>query len=518
MLEFLFIKIVVFMCGSVLMALEISGSRILAPYFGNTIFVWASLIGVLLTALACGYYVGGKLADRKPSYITWGSIVALAGLFTLSIPFISGPVNRLIAGLSVEDRIGSLLVSSIIFFGPSVLLGMVSPFAIKFNLKNIVSVGNVAGKLYAISTMGNIFGTLFTAFYLINKVGVFSIFIILGLVLLTTSIFIFIFLLKNRALGFKVFIFFLIIALFSIITPNPPLIKVSNAETLVFQKDSFYNHIIVVDNMEMGTRGLRFGKHDQTAIFLDGSHESVHLLHSVLFHLPVVFVPEVKDVLFLGCGGGVVPRNYYYDYPAVDIDVVEIDPTVASISKEYFFLRTKPNLKLFIEDGRRFVQKANKKYDIIVIDVCYSDSEFPFHMLTQEFFNELKKIAKPYGAVCFNIISSFQKGENGLFLSVYKTLQTVFRNVYTFSGIILDESKVQDKTTNFVIIATESQRRLSKSDLYRKMADISASQQVKISNFQEYIRYYFEIEPSSLEKTILLTDDYAPVEYLSAKN
>ena len=518
MAEFLFIKIVVFICGSVLMALEISGSRILAPYFGNTIFVWASLIGVLLTALACGYYIGGKLADRRPSYITWGSIIALAGIFTLFIPFISGPVNRLIVGLSIEDRIGSLIVSSIIFFAPSVLLGMVSPFAIKFNLKNIVSVGDVSGKLYAISTMGNIFGTLFTAFYLINKVGVFSIFIILGLVLLATSIFIYIFLLKNRLLGLKVFVILLIITLFSIIMPNPPLIKVSKAETLVFQKDTFYNHIIVVDNMEKGTRGLRFGKNDQTAIFLDGSHESAHLLHSVLFHLPVVFVPEVKDVLFLGCGGGVVPRNYYYDYLGVDIDVVEIDPTVASVSKEYFFFRTKPNLRLFIEDGRRFVQKANKKYDIIIVDVCHSDSEIPFHMLTQEFFNELRNITKPYGAVCFNVISSYPKGKNSLFLSVYKTLQTAFRNVYTFSGIFLDESKGQDETSNFIVIATESQRRLSRSDLYRKMLDLSASQRVKISNLEEYIRYYFEVESPILNKATLLTDNYAPVEYLSAKN
>ena len=512
--EFIFIKIIVFISSSVLMAIEISGSRILSPYLGNTIFVWASLISVLLAALACGYWWGGKLADRNPSYTLWGSIIALAGMFTLIIPFLNQMAARLIMSLNIDDVIGPLFASCIIFFWPSVLLGMVSPFAIKFNMKNILNVGNVAGKLYAISAVGNISGTLFTAFYLINKMKVSSIFTLLGMVLVFTSLLIFI--LNKNSVNYILFAIFMCISLALAIVPHSPLVEISDKEVLIFQKDSFYNHIIVSDNMVRGIRRLRFGKADQAAILLSNK-ESIYNCTDML-HLPVAFSEQLNDVLFIGCGGGIATRNFYFDYPGIKIDVVEIDPIVAYASKNYFFLETSFRLNMFVEDGRRFIQKTSKKYDIVIVDAFNANGQVPFYMVTKEFLLEISKIIRADGVVAFNIISSVYGKRGGIFLSFYRTLQSVFKNVYAFPNTIFDEKIDYERKMNIIIVATKSKERLSITELHEKMSSLVNSGRVKIFNFADYARCLLDINPAETNKAPTFSDEYAPVELLSSIN
>ena len=177
----------VFICGAVLMSAEMVGSRILAPYFGSAIFVWGSLIGVVMVALASGYYIGGRVADRYPAFTVLCGLVGAAGLFLLVMPAFSNSVCGAIEETFTGPRAGPLLASIVLFLVPGILLAMVSPFAVRLSARDLSSLGNVTGRLYALSTGGSIIGTLGTAFVLVPFVGVRALVFVLGMTLLLTA-------------------------------------------------------------------------------------------------------------------------------------------------------------------------------------------------------------------------------------------------------------------------------------------------------------------------------------------
>jgi predicted membrane-bound spermidine synthase len=177
----------VFVSGAVVMALELLGSRLLAPVFGNSIFVWGSLIGVVLSALSAGYYLGGKLADRKPEFQLLSVIIFAAGLLVIALPAIAPPLFDGIVKLDMGDRYSPLLATLALLGPPSLLLGMVSPFAIRLVARSVEGLGRVSGNLYALSTLGSILGTFFTVFVLIPEFGVNKILLGLGVLLLVVA-------------------------------------------------------------------------------------------------------------------------------------------------------------------------------------------------------------------------------------------------------------------------------------------------------------------------------------------
>lgn len=187
------LKLIVFISGSVLMALEIVGSRLLSPFFGNSVFVWSSLISVFLISLSVGYHLGGKLADKMPHPKILSAIIFGSGVLIFIIPFIQESVNNAIFDYDLGLKISPLIASCILFLLPGILMGAVSPFAVKMSATSIETLGNVSGNISAISTIGNIFGTLFTSFYLIPTIGTKLIINLLGLTLLLSSGLIFIY-------------------------------------------------------------------------------------------------------------------------------------------------------------------------------------------------------------------------------------------------------------------------------------------------------------------------------------
>ncbi|HBR28985.1 MAG TPA: spermine synthase, partial [Firmicutes bacterium] len=157
------LTLIVFLSGAVLMSLEMVGSRILAPTFGSSIYVWGSLIVVVMAALTLGYYVGGRIADRYPDLLVIGMILAVAGTFISFLPFWTSRVNFLCGQL--EPRVGSLLAATAFFFFPSILLATISPYAVKLSSHTLANLGNIAGRLSAISSIGSVVGTLLTSFF-----------------------------------------------------------------------------------------------------------------------------------------------------------------------------------------------------------------------------------------------------------------------------------------------------------------------------------------------------------------
>jgi len=162
---------IVFVNGAALMGFEILGSRVLAPSFGNSIFVWGSLIGVFMAGMALGYFVGGWLGDHWSSPRLLALLLILPGLILLLFPYVAFPCVEFLAGLDLGPRGGPFAAALLLFLLPSVFLGAVSPYAFVLVLQDLKRAGRSVGALYAVSTVGSIFGTLGTAFYLILWVG-----------------------------------------------------------------------------------------------------------------------------------------------------------------------------------------------------------------------------------------------------------------------------------------------------------------------------------------------------------
>lgn len=166
------IKFVVFICGAIVMSFEILGSRVLAPNFGSSVFVWGSLISVFLAGLSAGYYLGGRLADINPSSRRLSLILIIPGLLLLTFPLYSVPISDWIFMKDLGVRTSPLMASAVLFLVPSVFLGIVSPYTAKLMICSMHTSGKTIGTLYALSTFGSIIGTLTTSFYLITLAGV----------------------------------------------------------------------------------------------------------------------------------------------------------------------------------------------------------------------------------------------------------------------------------------------------------------------------------------------------------
>lgn len=495
---------VVFVCGGVLMGLEIVGSRILAPAFGNSIFVWGSLISVVLAALSLGYWLGGIVADRWPRLGVLGLLIAIPGVMIALLPLVYPALNRDLAASDLGMRLGPLVSSIGLFLLPSVFLGMISPFAVRLQARAVASVGSTAGGLYAVSTAGSIAGTLATAFYFISLLGVANIVHGLGLTLLVVAAAVF---LGERRTGKAVSAMVCLALVLSTVVWYS---KTRAAEPgLLVEKDSFYNHIYLAE--DGSTRYMDFGNLRQSAMLLKDPTELI-LRYTRFLALSVAFRPEPKRVLVLGLGGGSFPKRLYHDFPDVTIDVVDIDPEVIAIAKQYFQVPNDARLRLHSQDGRRFVQQVATQYDLIFLDAYNSDT-IPFHLTTREFYQELATHLAPGGFVVSNIIASLRGPGSAFFRAMYRTLSEIFPVVYVVptydlsTGIVLGE-------INIILFATKEGPRLSRAELVAR-AGRAGGRLVPASELAQSAAHLMEI-PVEVGDVPTLTDDFAPVEILRA--
>ncbi len=380
------LQLTVFVCGAVLLGLEIVGSRVLAPYFGGSIFVWGSLISTFLAGLTLGYYLGGFLADRRPRLLVMAGLILLAGVLVVILPMVHPPVNRAIASVDFGPRLNPLLATLCLFFLPSVCMGTVSPYAIKLAASSLATIGNTAGLIYAISTAGSIVGALLTAFYLIQMIGVRSILYSLGITLMALALLLII---VHRATTERLSKHIMVWGVCGMVCAALPALAAVN---ILYEKDSLYHHIIVTDDNDMRT--LRFDRLRQSALDLKDPYRMV-FHYTQYLHLAMVFHENPQRALFIGLGGGSAPRRFHRDYPSLVIDVAELDPEVVSVAKRYFMFQEDDRMKVQAVDGRIFLQKTPQQYDIIVLDAYYADA-IPFHLATREFLTGTQSQAQPH--------------------------------------------------------------------------------------------------------------------------
>jgi spermidine synthase len=495
---------VVFVCGAVLMALEIVGSRMLAPYFGNSIFVWGSLISVVLAALSLGYWLGGIAADRWPRFSILATLIAVPGVIIALLPFVYPGLNRGIADGNMGARLGPLVSSLILFLVPSVFLGTISPFAVRLQARTVASVGSTAGGLYAVSTAGSIVGTLLTAFYLIAILGVANIVHGLGLTLLVVAAGIF----AGRRRMTQAGITMLCGAV--LLTAMIWHARTQAAEAgLILEKDSFYNHIRLAED---GTqRYMDFENLRQSAMLLKDPWE-LRLRYTRFLSLALTLTPEPKRILILGLGGGSFPKKLYRDIPDVVVDVVDIDPEVIAIAKQHFLVPEDARMHLHAMDGRRFVQETRERYDLIFLDAYNSDT-IPFHLTTREFYREIQARLAPGGVVVSNIIGTLRGPQSAFFRAMYRTLSEVFATVYTVPTYDQSDGWIMGDI-NIILFATQERTRLGRGDFVARAGRVGGKL-VPASDLAEYAAHLLEV-PIEAKDVPILTDDFAPVEILRA--
>lgn len=183
------LEIIVFICGAVVMAYEIIGSRMLGPYVGTSMFVWTSIIGVILLSLSVGYMWGGRIADQKPRADVLSMYIFIAGLFIILSTFIKDFILEFLLNTISNVKVVSIIASVMLFTIPSVLLGMVSPFAARIKMKTVEKSGSTVGNLYAVSTVGSIIGVFLAGFYFIPNFKITNILLLFAIVLIGASLY-----------------------------------------------------------------------------------------------------------------------------------------------------------------------------------------------------------------------------------------------------------------------------------------------------------------------------------------
>jgi len=382
----------VFGAGIGALATEITASRLLAPYFGSSTIVWANLIGIVLAALALGYWLGGRIADRRPEPALLGYIVLAAAVCVAAIPFVAKPfLDLTVEGLdeaSAGAVIGSFFAVLLLCAPPVVLLGMVSPFAIRLSVASIATAGTVAGRLYALSTAGSLLGTFLPALVLIPAVGTQRTFLVTAALLAGSACFL---------LGARYLVVAAVLAVLAVVPPG----AVKAQAGLLHEETSYYQYIQVVEE-EDGRRLLHLN--EGVAVHSVWRPDSVLTggVWDAFLALPPLLGRDLERVAILGNAAGTTARALGVYYPAAAVDGVELDPAVSRVGRRYFGLDEIPQLEVHDADARPFLRATDQRYDLIVVD-AYHQPYVPFYLATREFFALVRQHLAPGGIVALNV-------------------------------------------------------------------------------------------------------------------
>jgi spermidine synthase len=412
-------QVAAFISGFVLMAYELAGSRILSPVVGSSTYVWTGIIGVIVAALSVGYFLGGRLADRRQrsadiALLLVASAAAIASTLLLGDVVLAG-----LSGMSIDVRIKSLIASLILFAPASVLLGAISPYLARMHTPSLQQTGRSIATLSALNSLGGITGTFLVGFVFFGFIGSReTLFVLVGLLVLCSLL---LATKDMRPMHIKVLAALLLVSALSMslrLTTTPAVASIETPISSYLVRDVLYNgqraRILV-----MGPGGY------QSAVYLDGSKELV-IEYTRAIAQAVALHENPKDILIIGGGTFTMPEYFAREYPAAQIDVVEIDPGLEGIAKKYFSYSEPKNVAIHAEDARMYMLKNERKYDVIITD-AFSDTGIPFSLTTTEFASRIAGSLKPRGVVLSNIIAANNDHCRQLLGSIYGTYAEYMR-------------------------------------------------------------------------------------------
>lgn len=392
------LEVTAFVSGFVLMVYELAGARILAPSIGSSTYVWTSVIGVIIAALSLGYWTGGKIADKRGYMIDIARLCLAIGLMVTYTLIAYGSLLDWVV-VSFEDPRWQGVMASLLLFAPtSFLLGMLSPYLAKMNVRSLKTTGSSIASLSALNSVGGIVGTFVAGFILFSYIGSHETLAILAATMIALSWLI------GPKIQWKWRAAISIIIAIAIASPQSVVHGVSI--------DTPSAHYTILDNMPWrggDIRALAAGPSAvQSGIYKEKPDELVFWYTQQLAAVAAA-ADKRDDILVLGGGAYTLPRYLAEKYPNSTIDVVEIDPKLADISRQYFNYEDRSNIRLISDDARSYVNQTTKKYDIVFVDV-YSDTHVPFTMLTREYGDRIDAITKPEGIVAANMIAGLTHG------------------------------------------------------------------------------------------------------------
>lgn len=497
----LVIPLIVAFTGACVLMIEVLAVRILAPYFGNTIYTFSSVLTVVLAALSVGYYCGGRLIDRSPMLRTFFRAILFAGigvlvlhaLVTILLPFV---------GFRLNPISGPLVLSTLFFGAPCVFLGLLSPMAVRLQKDVNVreGIGGTAGDIFCFSTIGSIAGSLLAGFVLIPVFGITTILLTIGVALATLGL-LGLFLSQKRFSGLwlpgiGILLAFVITGELLVRTPG---------KGVLLLHEGLYEHIAVMDGAWNG-RPVRFLRQDSnlsSAKFLDAPFTDLVFEYTKYFAIQKLLKPRIERALFLGAGAFTLPRLLLHEQPTADVHVAEIEPALAEIARTYFAVPSDARLQTHVSDARRFLYEAEAPYDLIYGDAYASGFTVPPHLLTQEFFRLVKDRLSPDGIFIGNFFGNLTEAAPSFVMSAMRTFRSVFPNSTFFA--VTDRTSPHPQHIAFV-----GQNCASPTDFCSPT--IRHSSDTFLASLCQKI---IDVSPKTLAAFPLFTDDYAPVEYLA---
>ena len=402
-----------FSTGFVILVLEILGFRLFAPFFGSSVYVTGSLIGVVLGALSVGYYLGGACADRYPRVdLLYGSLLA-AGIYMVPCYLRSRPILVHFQGYGMVY--GALLAALVIFGVPMLLLSMVSPSLIRL-LGTEQRLGVTSGAIFSLSTVGSILGSFLTTFYLIPRLGSKATFLLAILVTVIVAV-------GGLSLRSRRNLGLMVLSLPLLASP-----ATARDPRIIYQTDSLYSVLYVYE--DGGARWLAFNN----PIWMESyTPLNGNLLHTYREYFNLApYLTEVSTALVLGMSAGASVQQKLR-FTDMSVDAVEIDPKVVELADKYFGTRESGSLRIHVEDARSFLARTGKKYDFIEVDLFQGGPNIPFYVVTEEFFRLVRERLTDRGIMMMNVLGVQEVKEmEGLVASVGNTVASVFPTLFHY--------------------------------------------------------------------------------------
>jgi spermidine synthase len=438
---------VVALSGAAVLTLEILGTRVLGPFYGVSLYLWSALISTTLAALAVGYWLGGRWADRGPRGGRLALVLLGAGLWTVAIPWLRVPVLALGEGHGLRTAV--LLGAGALFFPPLALLGIVGPYAIRLGARSVDEVGRTAGDLFAVSTLASVAAALLSGFVLVPALGVTRLLWAVGATLFLAAA-------LARGLGgargpggaagasLALVACLGLAAAAAAPAVSPTLAAhVSPARLPASVKlacETPYGALRVVDHA--GLRMLLLDGAVHTAVTTDDYAPRQEYVP--VAELGTEWVDRRGRALIVGLGGGALARALAFQ--GWKVDAVEIDPVVTRVAHEDFHLYPAQAV-VYDDDGRRFLRRTHETYDLIVLD-AFGSGGIPFHLVTREAFAEARAHLARDGALVLNVESI--GWQEPLVKALGATLATQFADV-----LALPIAEPPDQAGNMVLVAAD---------------------------------------------------------------